>query len=78
MCFSRFLAYEDEGLFLSADHVPYCREDFSNWSVPMWVPDPPDPTKIPMYNKKEVFLSVTVINISHYIVIIAAFVLFLF
>lgn len=51
----RFLAYEDadDDLKLSSNHMPYCLDDLS-FNVPLCVPDPADPTKIPCYNKTQV------------------------
>ena len=48
-------AYEDEDdiLRLSANHMPYCVDDLS-FTVPLCVPDPPDSTKIPCYDKPQV------------------------
>lgn len=48
-------AYQDEEdvLRLSAKHMPHCVDDLT-FNVPLCVPDPPDPTKIPCYNKSQV------------------------
>lgn len=48
-------AYEDEEdvLKLPANHLPYCVDDLT-FNVPLCVPDPADPTKIPCYNKSQV------------------------
>lgn len=50
-----FSVYEDEDdvLRLPANHMPYCMDDLS-FTVPLCVPDPPDSTKIPCYNKSQV------------------------
>lgn len=50
-----FIAYEDEDdiLRLPANHMAYCADDLS-FNVPLCVPDPPDSTKIPCYNKSQV------------------------
>lgn len=50
-----FIAYEDvdDDIKLSANHMPYCLDDLT-LNVPLCVPDPIDPTKIPCYNKAQV------------------------
>ncbi|CAK1546163.1 unnamed protein product [Leptosia nina] len=52
-----FTPYEDtnDELRLSSNHLPYCVDDLS-FNVPLCVPDPADPTKIPCYNKTEVYV----------------------
>ncbi|XP_028175432.1 uncharacterized protein LOC114363807 [Ostrinia furnacalis] len=52
-----FTPYEDEDdvLRLPANHMAYCAEDLS-FNVPLCVPDPPDSTKIPCYNKSQVYV----------------------
>lgn len=51
-----FTPYEDadDDLKLSSNHMPYCLDDLS-FNVPLCVPDPADPTKIPCYNKTQVY-----------------------
>ncbi|XP_013138966.1 PREDICTED: uncharacterized protein LOC106103686 [Papilio polytes] len=53
-----FTPYEDEDdvLKLSANHLPYCVDDLT-FNVPLCVPDPVDPTKIPCYNKTQVYVN---------------------
>lgn len=52
-----FTPYEDEDdvLRLPANHMPYCMDNLS-FTVPLCVPDPPDSTKIPCYNKPQVYV----------------------
>ncbi|XP_045518806.1 mitotic checkpoint serine/threonine-protein kinase BUB1 beta-like isoform X1 [Pieris brassicae] len=52
-----FTPYEDSNdeLRLPANYLPYCVDDLV-FNVPLCVPDPPDPTKIPCYNKVEVYV----------------------
>lgn len=46
---------EDDVLRLPANHMAYCMDNLSfSTPVPLCVPDPADPTKIPCYNKIEV------------------------
>lgn len=54
-CYLFITAYEDEDdmLRLPPKHLPYCVDDLT-FTVPLCVPDPPDPTKIPCYNKSQV------------------------
>lgn len=49
------LAYEDQDddIRLPPNHMAYCADDLV-FTVPLCVPDPPDPTKIPCYNKTQV------------------------
>ena len=74
MCFSKyeyllyfynFIAYEDvdDDIKLSANHMSYCLDDLT-LNVPLCVPDPVDPTKIPCYNKAQVSK-----NILHFFII---------
>ncbi|CAK1598916.1 unnamed protein product [Parnassius mnemosyne] len=53
-----FTPYEDEDdvLKLPPNHSSYCMDDLT-FNVPLCVPDPTDPTKIPCYNKSEVYVS---------------------
>ncbi|XP_045766135.1 uncharacterized protein LOC123867869 isoform X3 [Maniola jurtina] len=53
-----FTPYEDdnEELKLSGNHLPYCLDDLT-FNVPLSVPDPADPTKIPCYNKIQVYVN---------------------
>lgn len=48
-------------LKLSANHLPYCVDDLT-FNVPLCVPDPVDPTKIPCYNKTQVILQLFMQN----------------
>ncbi|XP_032512468.2 mitotic checkpoint serine/threonine-protein kinase BUB1 beta-like [Danaus plexippus] len=53
-----FTPYEDmdDDLKLSSKHMPYCLDDLT-FNVPLCVPDPADPTKIPCYNKAQVYFN---------------------
>ncbi|XP_026496814.2 mitotic checkpoint serine/threonine-protein kinase BUB1 beta-like isoform X1 [Vanessa tameamea] len=53
-----FTPYEDvdDDLKLSSNHMPYCLDDLT-FNVPLCVPDPADPTKIPCYNKTQVYVN---------------------
>ncbi|KAL4716638.1 hypothetical protein ACJJTC_008273 [Scirpophaga incertulas] len=53
-----FTPYEDEDdvLRLPQNHMAYCPDDLS-WPVPICITDTTDPTKIPCYNKSEVYVS---------------------
>ncbi|XP_023933818.2 uncharacterized protein LOC112042867 [Bicyclus anynana] len=53
-----FTPYEDDNdeLKLSGNHLPYCMDDL-RFNVPLCVPDPVDPTKIPCYNKTQVYVN---------------------
>ncbi|CAH0725175.1 unnamed protein product, partial [Brenthis ino] len=53
-----FTPYEDvdDDIKLSANHMPYCLDDLT-LNVPLCVPDPVDPTKIPCYNKAQVYVN---------------------
>lgn len=55
-----FTPYEDEDdvMRLPANHMSYCMDNLS-FSVPLCVPDPPDSTKIPCYNKSQVYVNDT-------------------
>lgn len=55
-----FTPYEDEDdvLKLPPNHMSYCIDDLS-FNVPLCVPDPPDTTKIPCYNKSQVYVDNT-------------------
>ncbi|XP_063619690.1 uncharacterized protein LOC134792350 [Cydia splendana] len=49
---------EEDVLKLPANHMPYCVDDLT-FTVPLNVPDPVDPTKIPCYNKSQVYVDDT-------------------
>lgn len=53
-----FTPYEDadDMLRLPPNHMPYCLDHLS-FTVTLCIPDPPDPTKIPCYNKTEVYVN---------------------
>ncbi|CAH2105562.1 unnamed protein product [Euphydryas editha] len=53
-----FTPYEeiDDDIKLPSNHMPYCLDDLS-FNVPLCVPDPADPTKIPCYNKTQVYVN---------------------
>ncbi|XP_041970931.1 mitotic checkpoint serine/threonine-protein kinase BUB1-like [Aricia agestis] len=53
-----FTPYEDadDELKLPSNHMPYCLDDLVI-NVPLCVPDPVDSTKIPCYNKAQVYVS---------------------
>ncbi|XP_053603398.1 uncharacterized protein LOC128671163 isoform X2 [Plodia interpunctella] len=55
-----FTPYEDQEdeMRLPPNHMAYCADDLV-FNVPLSVPDPPDPTKIPCYNKTEVYINET-------------------
>ncbi|VVD05107.1 unnamed protein product [Leptidea sinapis] len=53
-----FTPYEDldDELRLPPKHLSYCVDDLL-FNVPLCVPDPKDPTKIPCYNKTQVYVN---------------------
>lgn len=63
-----YTAYEDEDdiLRLPANHMAYCADDLS-FNVPLCVPDPPDATKIPCYNKSQVRFLINDILFRHFV-----------
>lgn len=45
----------ERGIQLPASFVAHTREDFSQWKVPLCVPDPENPNQIPMYCKAQCY-----------------------